>query len=82
MREIRCNACGSNHYEERKIEYLYRYQGKYLLVPNMPVEICLDCRMMYYDAAVLKEVERHFFAIHQQNEEPDSYVQIPTKTYS
>jgi hypothetical protein len=48
----------------------------------MPVEICLDCGMMYYDAAVLKEVERYFFAIHQQNEEPDSYLQIPTKTYS
>ncbi|MEK0182770.1 MAG: YgiT-type zinc finger protein [Oscillatoriales cyanobacterium] len=54
MREIRCNACGSYRYEERKINYLYSYQGKYLLVPNTPVEICLDCGMIYYDAAVLK----------------------------
>ncbi|TAE93185.1 MAG: YgiT-type zinc finger protein [Oscillatoriales cyanobacterium] len=53
MREIRCNTCDSNRYEERKINYLYSYQGKYLLVPNTPVEICLDCGMIYYDAAVL-----------------------------
>ncbi|WP_370589076.1 YgiT-type zinc finger protein [Tychonema sp. LEGE 06208] len=47
---------GSNSYEERKINYLYRHQGKYLLVPNTPVEICIDCGMIYYDAAVIKEI--------------------------
>ena len=64
MREIRCNTCGSNRYEERKINYLYSHQGKYLLVPNTPVEICLDCGTIYYDAALMKEIERRFFAIH------------------
>ncbi|XWK90774.1 MAG: YgiT-type zinc finger protein [Phormidium sp.] len=43
MREIQCNTCGSNHYEKRRIDYLYSHQGKYLLVPNTPVEICVDC---------------------------------------
>ena len=47
--------------EERKINYLYSHQGEYLLVPNTPVEICRDCGMIYYDAAVLKEIERRFF---------------------
>ncbi|XZN92297.1 MAG: type II toxin-antitoxin system MqsA family antitoxin [Microcoleus sp.] len=82
MREIQCNTCGSNRYEERRVNYLYSYQGKYLLVPNTPVEICLDCGMIYYDAAVLKEIERRFFAIHQQHEMPDSYIQIPSKSYT
>jgi YgiT-type zinc finger domain-containing protein len=82
MREIRCNTCGSYRYEERKINYLYSHQGKYLLVPNTPVEICLDCGMIYYDAIVLKEIERRFFAINQQDEMPDSYIEIPSKSYS
>jgi YgiT-type zinc finger domain-containing protein len=79
MREIRCNTCGSNRYEERRIDYLYSHQGKYLLVPNTPVEICLECGMIYYDAAVLKEIERRCFAIHQQKEMPDSRLKFPAR---
>jgi YgiT-type zinc finger domain-containing protein len=82
MGEVRCNTCGGNRYKQRKINYLYSHKGKYLLVPNTPVEICLDCGTIYYDAAVLKEIERRFFAICQQQEMPDSYIQIPSKSYS
>ena len=53
-----------------------------MLVPNTPVEMCLNCDMVYYDAAVLKKIEQHFFAIHQKTEEPDSYIEMPTKAYT
>jgi len=66
MREVQCHVCGSQKYSERRVEYLYSYQGEYLLVPNTPVEVCVDCGMVYYDAAVMKEIERILFAIHQQ----------------
>jgi len=82
MRKIKCNFCGSSHYEERKIDYLYSYKGKYLLVPNTPVEVCLDCGMVYYDAAVLKEIERRFFAIQRKTEQPDRYIRMPSKAYA
>jgi len=38
--------------------------------------------MIYYDAAVLKEIERHFFAIYQDEEKPDRYIQMPAKAYA
>ena len=78
MKKIRCNFCGSDRYEERKIDYLYSYKGDYLLVPNTPVEVCLNCGMVYYDAAVLKEIERRFFAIRQNKEQPERYIRVPT----
>ena len=81
-RKVRCNFCGSEQYEERRIEYLYSYKGEYLLVPNTPVEVCLNCGMIYYDAAVLKEIERRFFAIQENVEEPDRYIQMPTAAYA
>lgn len=43
-----CNFCGSGDYEERKTEYLYSHKGQYLLVPQTPCEVCLDCGMVYY----------------------------------
>ena len=81
MTKVQCNFCGSERREERKIEYLYSHRGKYLLVPNTPVEVCLGCGMIYYDAAVLKEIERRFFAIQRKVEEPDRYIEVPEKAY-
>ncbi len=77
----RCNYCGRDRWDKRTVEYLYSYQGDYLLVPNTPVEVCLECGMVYYDAAVLKEIERRFFAIRRNTEKPDRYVQIPEVMY-
>jgi YgiT-type zinc finger domain-containing protein len=76
------NFCGSDQYEERHIEYLYSYKGEYLLVPNTPVQVCLNCGMIYYDAAVLKEIERRFFAIREHEERPDRVIQMPTVSYA
>ncbi|MBC8229193.1 type II toxin-antitoxin system MqsA family antitoxin [bacterium] len=82
MRKVLCNFCGSDLYEERRIEYLYGHKSKYLLVPNTPVEVCTNCGMVYYDAAVLKEIERLFFAIQSKAEEPDQYIEMPAKAYA
>ncbi|MCP4398849.1 MAG: type II toxin-antitoxin system MqsA family antitoxin [bacterium] len=82
MQKKRCNFCGSNRYEERHIDYLYQYKGDYLLVPNTPVEVCLECGMVYYEAKVLKEIERHFFAIQAQTEQPDRYIDMPSKAFT
>ncbi len=82
MRKVWCNFRGSDRYEERRIEYLYSYKGKYLLVSNTPVEVCLNCGMVYYDAAVLKEIERRFFVIHQNVEQPDHCIRMPAKAYT
>ncbi|MBM3236195.1 type II toxin-antitoxin system MqsA family antitoxin [Candidatus Poribacteria bacterium] len=82
MKKVVCNFCGSDSYEVRRTEYLYSHKGKHLLVPNTPVEVCLNCGMVYYDAAVLKNIERLFFAIYQNEQEPDRYVQIPEAAYA
>jgi len=33
--------------------------------------------MVYYAADVLKEIERHFFAIQDKSEQPDRYINVP-----
>jgi len=81
-KKVQCPFCGGGYFEKRQIEYLYSYEDKYLLVPNTPVEICMECGMTYYDATVLEEIERRFFAIHQNDEEPDCYVQLPIAVYA
>ena len=81
MPDSRCSFCGHDRYEQRRLEYIYSHQGKHLLAPNTPVEVCLNCGMKYYAAAVLEEIERRFFAIENKTEQPDRYVQVPEKAY-
>lgn len=82
MTVVRCNFCGSERVHQRVIDYLYSYQGEYLLAPHTPAEICADCGMAYYDAAVLKEIERRFFAIREKAEAPDRYIVVPEAAFS
>ncbi len=82
MENKKCNFCNSFQYEERRIDYLYSYKGNYLLVPNTPVEICTNCGMVYFDAKVLKEIERRFFAIQKKTEKPDSYIELPRAAFA
>lgn len=77
-----CNFCGGDVFEERRVDYLYSHDGSYLLVPNTPVDVCVNCGMIYYEAAVLKEIERRFFAIQNNVEEPDRYIQVPTAAFA
>ncbi len=78
----KCNYCGKADYEERKTPYLYSYKGNYLLVSDTPVEICLNCGMLYYEAKVLKEIERRFFAIQKEGGEAEQFIEIPMMNYA
>jgi YgiT-type zinc finger domain-containing protein len=82
LREDVCTFCGGDEFEERRVDYLYSHDGSYLLVPNTPVEVCLNCGMVYYDAVILKEIERRFFAIQENLELPDEYIQMPTAAFA
>lgn len=82
MSDVSCVQCDRKRIVSRRIEYLYRYKGAYLLVPNTPVEVCLDCGMIYYDAGVLKAIERRFFAIQNKTEKPDRYITVPEMAYA
>ena len=42
----------------------------------------MNCGMVYFDAKVLKEIERRFFAIQKKTEKPDSYVELPQVAFA
>ena len=74
--------CGHPHFEEERTDYLYSYAGSYLLVPNTPVLVCVHCGMIFYDGAVLEEIERRFFAIQSHAEVPDQIIQLLSMAYA
>ena len=65
-------------YEERKSDSLSQDKGEYVFVPKTPVEVCLEVSQ---EANVLKEIERHCFAIHANTEPPDRSLEMPSKEF-
>jgi YgiT-type zinc finger domain-containing protein len=75
--KMKCYYCGSEQLEERRIRYIYSREGKDLYVPEMPVDVCLECGMIYYHGEALLKVEAKFKAIYQDNAPPDQYTTMP-----
>jgi YgiT-type zinc finger domain-containing protein len=61
----KCHYCGSEHFEERRVRYIYSRDGKHQFVPDMPADVCLKCDMIYYHGPALLKVEQRFKAIYQ-----------------
>lgn len=82
MENIKCHFCGSEDFEERQVEYIYRRNGKYLIVRDMPCEVCLRCGERYYPAEALLAVEARFKAIHEKQREPEETLTVPVEPFA
>jgi len=78
----RCHVCGGTDFEDRRVEYICRRNGNYLVVRDVPCEVCLRCGERYYDGAILLDIERRFKAIYEQHVKPRSVVQVPIEVYA
>jgi YgiT-type zinc finger domain-containing protein len=82
MNETRCHICGNSDFEDRKVEYIYRRNGSYLVVRDVPCEVCLHCGERYYAGTTLLEIERRFKAIYEQHIKPETAIQVPVEVYA
>lgn len=78
----KCYYCGGEEFVERRIEYIYSRSPGSLLVPDMPVDVCLTCGMIFYHGDALLKVEERFKAIYEQHEEPDRYAMLPVMDFA
>ena len=82
MNEERCHICGGTDFEERRVEYIYRRDGNYLVVRDVPCEVCLRCGERYYEGPVLLRIERRFKEIHEQHAKPQFAIEVPVEVYA
>jgi YgiT-type zinc finger domain-containing protein len=82
MKNTKCYFCGSEDFEERQVEYIYRRNGKYLIVRDRPCEVCLRCGERYYPAEALLAVEARFKAIQEKQREPEETLTVPVEPFA
>ncbi len=52
-----CEYCGGN-VKKKRIAVDYRYHGELVVIKDVPVGVCQDCGERYYDASVIKVMEK------------------------
>ena len=56
----------------------HRWKGKLVVIENVPVLVCQLCGERYFDAKVLKRIER----IARSKSTPSRFIQVPVRPYS
>ena len=57
MYGYQCEYCDGT-VEERIVTEDFRYKGELVILHNVPVGVCNRCRTRYYNAKVLKRLEK------------------------
>ncbi len=73
----KCHYCGGQEFAVRRMRYVYSRKEKHLFVPDMPVDVCLSCGMIFYHGPSLLRVEEQFKAIYERHELATRYTQMP-----
>ena len=51
-----CNFCGNKSFRENHVQYIYRHDGQFLVVNNVPCEECEYCGEQYRAKKKAKKV--------------------------
>ncbi len=71
-----CSFC-DGELEERLVQYEYRWEGNIFVFEDVPALVCRQCGEKYFDAKVVKAMERAVLA----QMEPKRILQVPVFSY-
>jgi len=77
-----CNFCGNKNFRIKKVQYIYRHDGKFLIVNDVPCEECEYCGEQYFKADVLKKIEKDFMEINSIGRKLKQLIQIPIEEFA
>jgi len=77
-----CNFCENTNLTHKTTDYIYRHREHFMLFKNVPAEICDYCGERYYEAKVLKTIEKEFFEILNHRKKPSRKIEMPVEEYA
>ncbi len=76
-----CNFCSNKNFTEKRINYIYKRDDKYLMVNDVPCEVCDFCGEQYFKADVLKKIERDYNDIYIAGKKTMKEIRIPVEEF-
>ena len=78
----KCSFCGNQKTIQKTVQYIYKHNGKFLLLNNVPCEECSFCGEQYFAADVLKKIEHEFNEIYVDGKKATGIVKVPVEVYA
>jgi YgiT-type zinc finger domain-containing protein len=72
-----CSFC-DGELEERLVQHEYRWEGNLFVFEDVPARVCRQCGEKYFDAAVVKAMERAVLG----KLRPKRILQVPVYEYA
>jgi YgiT-type zinc finger domain-containing protein len=76
-----CSFCGNKNLQKTLSEYTYKHNNNYMIFNNVPALKCEFCKEKYYEAKILKQIEKEFFAV-QNGKEVSKKISVPVEDFS
>ena len=77
-----CSFCGNKNYREIRTQYIYKHEGKMLIVEDVPCEECEYCGEQYFRADVLRKIEQDFLDVYARGRKPRTQVIVPIEQFA
>lgn len=77
-----CNFCGNKSFRNKHVQYIYRHNGQFLIVENVPCEECEYCGEQYFKSEVLKKIERDFLDIYSHKKKLKRRIEVPIEEFA
>lgn len=76
-----CLFCGNKNLSLKKVEYIYKNNGEYIMIQNVPALVCDYCGEQYFEGEVLKKIEDMFFDIKNNKKVAKKLINVPIEEY-
>lgn len=77
-----CNFCGNKNFREEKVQYIYKHDGQFMVVNDVPCEQCEYCGEQYFKAEVLKKIEDDFKQVYSNRKKADREIRVPVEQFT
>ena len=74
--------CGNKNLSPKKVQYIYKHNGSFFVVDDVPCLQCDFCGEQYFEGPVLEKIENNFFQISKNQKFPKQILQVPAENYA
>ncbi|MBF0337312.1 MAG: YgiT-type zinc finger protein [Nitrospirae bacterium] len=77
-----CNFCGNSSFVEKRVQYIYKHDDRFLIVNGVPCQECTFCGEQYFEAVVLKKIEKDFRDIYFYGKVVEQEIKVPVEEFA
>ncbi len=77
----KCVFCGNIHFTEKKVQYIYKNNTDFIIVNDVPCQVCSFCGEQYFQGKDLEIIEDLFVDIHNNKRQSRKKLEVPIEEF-